>query len=57
MPEAAYESMRDEFAPKIGMKAVKKKAAMIFNSRRKPGEDPVTRYRETFARGARKRAY
>jgi len=35
-------------------KGAKKKAAMIFNAHRRPGQKPVTRYREAFAGAARR---
>ena len=43
MPKA-YEKMRDKFK-RQGMpaKKAKRKAARIFNARRKPGQRPVTR--------------
>jgi hypothetical protein len=54
MPHA-YEAMRDKFkAQGMSDQAAKGKAARIFNARRKPGQQPVTRYREAFA-GAAKR--
>jgi hypothetical protein len=56
MPEA-YEGMRDEFkSDGMSDKGAKKKAARIFNARRRPGQKPVTRYREAFAGGARRRS-
>lgn len=39
-----YTSMRDEFKREgMGDKAAKKKAARIYNAKRKPGQKPVTR--------------
>lgn len=40
-----YEVMRDQFARKMGLKAAKKKAAMIWNSKHK-GAEAVGRYTE-----------
>jgi len=54
MPEA-YEEMRDEFQSKgMSKKGAEKKAARIFNAHRRPGQKPVTRYREAFAGAARR---
>jgi hypothetical protein len=56
MPEK-YEEMRDGFERKgMSTPAAKTKAARIFNARRRPGQKPVTRYREAFAGGARRRS-
>jgi hypothetical protein len=54
MPDA-YEGMRDNFKRKgMSDSAAKTKAARIFNARRRPGQKPVTRYREAFAGAARR---
>jgi hypothetical protein len=54
MPEK-YEEMRDEFKSEgMNAPAAMTKAARIFNAHRRPGQKPVTRYREAFA-GAAKR--
>lgn len=54
MPEK-YEAMRDKFERNgMSTKRAKTKAARIYNAQRGPGEEPVTRYREAFAGGARR---